>query len=274
MESSHSIANPDANPGAQHGGIGTEHLTLRVNPAHGPTFRDELFERAARLVGYANAKRYCHRGTFLFQGIPLQGAWMLEVGCGTGAWAIWAALNGAAKAVGIDPEMDGSHSGTFDRFRKNIQALAFEDRVEAYPLSLQNFTRYDGQFDVIAMYNVVNHLDEEAVISLHKNGQLASRFVDLLKVVRAKLKPGGRVIIADSARSNLWPSLGLRSPFNTWIEWEKHQNPSEWIRLFDRAGFKCETCRWAPFYPIGRLSGTAAFQYLTLSNFVMHFSAV
>src|SRR5579862_744760 len=84
--------------------IVSEQAAPRGNAALGSTDANDLLERAARLVGYASAKRYRNRGSFLFQGIPLQTASVLEVGCGKGAWAIWAALNGAARSVGIDPE--------------------------------------------------------------------------------------------------------------------------------------------------------------------------
>jgi len=39
---------------------------------------------------------------------------VLEVGCGTAAWVIWAAINGAKQAIGIEPESDGSTSQTLE----------------------------------------------------------------------------------------------------------------------------------------------------------------
>jgi SAM-dependent methyltransferase len=236
--------------------------------------KNEVLERAARLVGYASAQRYSSRGTFLFQGIRWQGASVLEVGCGTGAWVIWTALNGAMKSIGIEPEGDGSTKETFDTLRKNIRSLGLENRVEAYRCTLQDFHRWDGQLDVVVMYNVINHLDEDAVEVLHQSEHMAARYVDLLRIVRAKLKLGGTVVVADCARSNLWPQLGLRSPFDAAIEWDKHQNPSVWIRIFERAGFKNSNRRWSPIYPIGRLSTNAAVQYVTRSHFVLNFVAI
>ena len=152
-------------------------------------------------------------------------------------------------------------------FLKNIRSLRLEDRVEAYPSTLQSFSCCEDQFDVVVMYNVVNHLAEEAVVTLHKNGRMAARYVDLFKNVRAKMKIGGKIVVADFGRNNLWPFLGLRSPFCSAIEWEKHQNPSEWIRIFERAGLKNNNCRWSPYYGIGWLSTNAAFQYATRSHF-------
>jgi SAM-dependent methyltransferase len=259
--------------GAMHDGIANwARRTVRLRDQ--PMPQNEVLERAARLVGYANAQRYSSRGTFLFQGIQLQAASVLEVGCGTGAWAIWTALNGAMKSIGIEPEGDGSTKGTFDTFQENIRSLGLGNRVEAYRCTLQNFGWCDGQLDVIVMYNMINHLDEDAVEVLHQSEQMAARYVDLLRVVRAKLKLGGCVVVADCARSNLWAQLGLRSPFDAAIEWDKHQNPSVWIRIFERAGFKNSNCRWSPIYPIGRLSTNVAAQYVTRSHFVLNFVAI
>ena len=73
-------------------------------------------EEAARLVGYANSTRYRARAEFLFRGIKLSGAQVLDVGCGTGAWSIWAALQDADRVVGIEPEAAGSNPNTLLSF--------------------------------------------------------------------------------------------------------------------------------------------------------------
>lgn len=234
---------------------------------------NQKVETAARLLGYANAKRYWSRGTFLFQGVPLQAASVLDVGCGTGTWAIWTAMNGAF-SVGIEPEGDGSKQGTLESFRRNIKMLELEGRVEAYSSTLQDFSWEKRKFDVVVMYNVINHLDEEAVKTLHKNEPMAARYVDLLKGLRARVRTGGTVVVADCARSNLWPHLGLRCPFAPWIEWEKHQDPSQWIRVFERAGFKVASRRWSPYYGIRTLSANSLFHYLTCSHFTLQFRAI
>lgn len=237
-------------------------------------YTDQKLETAARLVGYANARRYWSRGTFLFQGISLQSASVLDVGCGIGTWAIWAAMNGAVRSVGIEPEADGAKQGTLEGFRRNIKLLELQDRVEAYPSTLQQFPSHDRKFDVVVMYNVINHLDEEAVTALHTNQRMAARYVDLLKGLRGRITTGGTVVVADCARSNLWPHLGLRSPVAPWIEWQKHQNPPQWIRVFERAGFRLGSRRWSPYYGIRAVSTNSLFHYLTCSHFTLQFVAV
>ena len=76
---------PERLSGAMHHSVVNERITLQQHVAQGSTDINDLLEHAARLVGYASAKRYRSRGTFLFRGIPLQAASVLEVGCGKGA---------------------------------------------------------------------------------------------------------------------------------------------------------------------------------------------
>lgn len=232
-----------------------------------------LIERAAHLVGYRNARRYRHRGRFLFEGVKLSGARVLDVGCGRGAWAIWAVLHGAGKAIGIEPEADGSTSGTFHSFRENIKLLGLEQQVEAHAVTLQDLPK-DVLFEVAVLYNVINHLDETAVVGLRVNADMAQSYLKILAGLRARVSRGGFVIVADCARSNLWPALGLRAPLARSIEWKKHQNPAVWSSLFEQAGFERFSCRWSPLYPLGRLTTNRFVHYVTVSHFVLTLRAV
>lgn len=230
----------------------------------------DVFELAARLVGYSNGTRYRVRGQHLFAGVPLQGTRVLEVGCGRGAWAIWAALHGAEKAVGIEPEAEGSTRGTFEAFGDNVARLGLQQKVEGHRTSLQAFSP-PTQIDVVVMYNVINHLDEDAVVMLHRDENMVRRYVDILRGVRAMMSDRGSVIVADCGRSNLWARLGMKSPFAPTIEWTKHQNPRVWIRIFQAAGFRPIASRWSPMYPLGKFSTNWPMQFITISHFVLTF---
>jgi SAM-dependent methyltransferase len=226
---------------------------------------------AASLVGYRSAARYRFRGEFLFRGVPIGGSRVLEIGCGTGAWAIWAALAGAAKVTGIEPEAEGSSANSLDRFRSNLEKLGLQERVEARRCTLQELPLSPEPFDLAIMYNVINHLDEDAVVWLHNRRAAKKRYIALLQKLRLHLNPEGWVVVADCGRDNLWPRLGLRSPFMPTIEWQKHQNPEIWTDVFERAGFRMFDLRWSPLQPLPKLTGNRVIEYLTCSHFVMRF---
>ena len=231
----------------------------------------DQFELAAGLVGYGSGFRYQVRGNFLFQGIPLRDANVLEVGCGTGAWAIWAALNGADRVIGIEPEAQGSTSSGLEKFKQSIELLKLGRKVVATDQYLHQLPLQAQPFDVVVMFNVINHLDEDAVVVLQQDPHAFERYVTLLKNLHLRMRPDGWVVVADCARANFWPRLGLPSPFARSIEWHKHQNPDVWVNVFEQAGFLKSDLRWSPLQPFPRLTANRLVQYFTCSHFVLRF---
>jgi hypothetical protein len=72
------------------------------------------------------------------------------------------------------------------------------------------------------------------------------------------MNTGGRLILADSSRYNLFPLLGLKAPLAPNIEWHKHQSPGLWQRLLSPLGFVKESLRWYRCYPLRHLGCLAA----------------
>ncbi len=235
---------------------------------------EERLELASKLVGYSSGSRYQTRGNFLFEGISLVHTHVLEVGCGSGAWAIWAALHGAQQVLGIEPEIEGSSSHVLAQFQHAIEVLGLGAYVKASNHSLQELSPSEQPFDIVVMYNVINHLDEESVTLLHKNPVAVNQYGTILRHLRSLMSPGGWVIVADCARDNFWQRLGLRSPLALSIEWHKHQNPCLWVKIFERAGFQFFDLRWSPLQPFPRLTANRFIQYLTCSHFVLRFRAI
>lgn len=233
----------------------------------------ETLEVAARLAGYSTGARYRVRGQFLFDGIPLAGAHVLEVGCGSGAWSLWAALHGAQRVVGIEPGADGSSEGSLDGLRRSIAILGLEQRIEARTDFLRELEVPEVPYDVVVMYNVINHLDEESVVAVDRNAEARRKYVSCLCDLRGRMHPGSWFIVADCGRDNLWPRLGLASPFVPTIEWHKHQNPQTWIDICSEAGFRSVDLRWSPLQPFPQLTSNWLVQYLTCSHFVLRFRA-
>jgi len=223
--------------------------------------------------GYQGLNRYQAKATFLFKDIPLEGRRVIDIGCGTGTFALWAAVHGAKYVLGIEPESAGGTGGTLERFQSIIADLELEDQVEAKDLLLQDLPVPEERFDVCVMYNVINHLDEEAVAHLHEDWAAVKRYLHILQHLRQIMTANGLLIVADCARSNFWPAVGLKPPLARTIEWKKHQNPKTWIDIFSRVAFHCQDLRWSPIYPLGRFCANRLFQYFTRSHFVLRFRA-
>jgi SAM-dependent methyltransferase len=237
------------------------------------TCKSNIMAVVAQEVGYQSLKRYQAKAEFIFNGIPLVDQHVLDIGCGRGAWVLWAALHGSKYALGIEPEADGSDPGTIATFRSLIHSLKLGDYVEASSVYLQDLKPVDHLFDVVLLYNVINHLDESAVQTLHQSQDSVQRYILLLKQIYHLLAPNAYVIVADCSRFNFWNRLGIRSPFAPTIEWHKHQNPETWIYVFDQAGFDLFDLRWSPLYPLGQPPCNRAIQFLTTSHFVLRFRA-
>lgn len=235
---------------------------------------DEIVSEASRKVGYRSPARYRKRCEFLFDGIDLRGKRVLDVGCGSGALAIWAALEEASWVLGIEPEADGSTGGSLDQFRRAVVDLDLGSTVESKACVLQDLAASEDGFDVVALYQVINHLDEEAVVELHRSVEAMSKYVTALRHLRELTRRDGVVIVSDCDRRNMWNDIGLHNPLMPTIEWEKHQPPTVWVEVFKRAGFVLKDLRWSHIYPFGRMSDNKLLHYMTFSHFTLRFVAV
>lgn len=226
----------------------------------------------ARSVGYRTLRRYKARSAFVFSDVPLKGCRVLDVGCGRGSMALWAAIHGASFVMGLEPESAGSTAGTSVAFRGLVKDLGLENSVVLYETPLMDLS-IGKPFDLAILYNVINHLDEPSVVRLHSDLSAADQYLRTIRHLRSLLRDGALVIVADCARSSFWSRFGLRGPLTHDIEWEKHQDPEVWAALFERAGFRLRELRWSPLYPFGRISSNRLVQYFTTSHFVLTFVA-
>jgi SAM-dependent methyltransferase len=224
-------------------------------------------EHIATLIGYRSVKRYITKAHFVFDGLNLHGKRVLEIGCGKGGLVAWAAVHGASFVLGLEPEKDGSENSSYRTLETVVSSLCLGN-VEASPKAFDEYP-FSEPFDIVLLYNVINHLDERAVIDMHTNMASYERFVCIADKLRAVTAPKGTLILTDAARSNLWGDLGKRSPFARTIEWNKHQNPGTWRKLFEQTGFKMVGLRWSHLYPLGKLSSNVLIHYITISHFLM-----
>ena len=222
--------------------------------------------------GRSNLKFYLNN---LFENVQLNDKEVLDVGGGRGLLSFYAAVEGAKRAICLEPETDGSRNGMINAYNEIRSELPDSLPVNLVPLTLQDYLKQAGpeSFDVIIMHNSINHLDEEACIHLLDNRDCYNRYVAVFKSVYRIMKPNGTLIITDAARNNFFKTIGIKNIFTPTIEWHKHQQPHTWASLLKEAGFKNASVHWLTPNRLGNtgklLMDNYFISYLTRSFFKM-----
>lgn len=208
-----------------------------------------------------------------FRDLELAGRHVLDVGCGTGDMALWAAAHGAT-AVGLEPEAAGSGGGGAQAiFAANTERLGLVDRTRMVPSTLEDFAAKSEMFDIILMAASINHIDEEACTKLHQDERARSRYREHLRKLYELAAPGGTLVVSDGDRRNVFAALGRRNPLAPTIEWEKHQHPKLWAGLLADVGFEQPAIRWLTLTTLREpgqwLLGNRVAAYFTTSVFVL-----
>lgn len=207
---------------------------------------------------------------YLFRGLPLEGASMLDVGAGDGRYSFYGASAGARRVVALEPESEGSNAGVQEQFR-HVAGLLGLDSVELRTEPFQEFDPGEERFDVLLLHAVVNHLDEQACIDLHRHEAARDSFRMLFGRLAAMAADGAHLIVVDASRRNLFAHLPLRNPLSPDIEWEKHQPPGRWAALLEEVGFTSPEVSWNSLNTLRRpgrvLLGNAVAAWFLQSGF-------
>jgi SAM-dependent methyltransferase len=186
--------------------------------------------------------RFCNQ---LFDGIDFKGKKMMEIGCGKGILCLWAALHGANEAVGLEPLAEGAYDSS--ECHRDFESMARQldlPQARILPLTVQQYTDIENHFDVVLSVASINHLDEKACVKLQDSPEAVRTYENIFRGIARLMKPGGKLIIVDAARHNVFGDLGLRNPITPNIEWFKHQQPEYWVELLGRAGFGRPNIQW------------------------------
>lgn len=206
----------------------------------------------------------------LFEGVPLVGRSVLDIGAGDGQACFYAAAVGARRVVGLEPEAAGAAGGVAERFERTRARLRAE-QVELRTETLQAFEAGAERFDVLVSRASINHLNEPACMRLGHDPGAREEYVAIFRKLARLARPGGQIVITDVARRNLFAALGIPNPLARSIEWEKHQAPELWADLLGQARFVEPHIEWLGLNSLReagrRLLGNRVCAYMTTSSF-------
>ncbi len=69
-----------------------------------------------------------------------------------------------------------------------------------------------GRFDIVVLYNVIDHLDEDVGTRLHRGRASGVVYSTITQFLMHLTLRGGVLVIADCGRVNLWNALGVKDP--------------------------------------------------------------
>lgn len=221
--------------------------TYQAVPADSAVAPAERIRRMGQKMGLWNhGFDFARFAAQLFRDIDFRDKTMLEIGCGKGMLCLWAALHGARDAVGLEPLAEGCYDSS--ECHKAFQSMAEQlnlPQARILPVTVQDFDSPKNYFDVVLSVASINHLDEKSCVALGESSAAVHEYQNIFRNIAAMMKPGGKLIIMDAARHNLFGDLGMRNPMSPNIEWFKHQQPAYWTRLLRECGFGHPDIRWA-----------------------------
>ena len=234
--------------------------------------RKDFYRIISDLKVYPNRKNLTIHLDKIFEDINFKSKSVLDIGGGSGLHSFHAFLEGASLVDCIEPELDGSSSKMKQNFFEIKKKLGAEN-VNFYSKTFQEYDCENERYDFILTYNVINHLNEEACIDVHKNPESKKKYEKIFHKFSKILKPYGKILIADCGNKNLFGDLGIRNPFAGDIDWKIHQEPNIWIDILKEQGFHDLKINWSTFNSLGKTGRyffeNKFFAYLTLSHFYL-----
>jgi len=208
----------------------------------------------------------------LFKGIDFRNKNVLDIGGGSGVLSFYAAAMGAQKVICLEPISDGSYKKMGENF-STIKKETKLKNTELLPMTFQEYNSPVDKFDIIILYNSINHLDEGSCKSLQYDDESMEIYNNIFKKMHQMANKGCTIIISDCSRYNFFGFLGLNNPFEPNIDWDIHQSPYFWAKMLRKQNFKNQKIIWNSFNSLrifGRiLLGNRYCSYFFSSHFTL-----
>ena len=234
----------------------------------------DLFFKIVDPKNTSTKKRLEFRLNRCFKDINLDKKRVLDIGGGNGLFSFYAALMGAKEVVCLEPEDAGSTTGVIETFNNFKESLNLDKVVKLESQTLQDFSSSNNKFDIILLYNSINHLDEEACINLQTDYKSREIYNSLFQKISDLSTSDSKIIIADCSRYNLFPLFGMKNPFMRSIEWHKHQSPKFWAGMLSKFGFQNARITWNSFNRMGSVGSFVLGNKFTSFFLNSHFRLV
>ena len=168
----------------------------------------------------------------------LEGAHILDVGCGDGALVCAAASRGA-EATGVDPDPAMLAAARTRADKDGITAAFLEGRIERLPFP-------DAAFDVVVSITVLCFVPDASAA---------------VREMARVLRPGGRLVLGELGRWSLWAIIRRVRGWLGSATWKAahFRTGTELRALAKQAGLSVTAIRGAVFYPpVGLLARALA----------------
>jgi ubiquinone/menaquinone biosynthesis C-methylase UbiE len=165
---------------------------------------------------------------------PLAGARVLEVGCGDGA-LLQAMAESGALATGVDPDLNMLAAARARAVSARVPMTLLAGRAERLPFP-------DASFDAVCAVTVLCFVADPA---------------DAIHEMVRVLRPGGRLVLGELGRWNLWAAIRRIKGWAGSSIWSaaRFRSAGELRTLLERAGLSVSDVRGAVFFlPVGVLA--------------------
>jgi SAM-dependent methyltransferase len=183
----------------------------------------------------------------LFGNVAITGRRVLDVGAGNGLLGFYCLRRGATTATAIEPEAAGAAAGVEKSFGVLADLLGVGDRATISTATFQEFQAPAESFDLVLLHNSINHLNEDATITLLKSDESRDRYREVFRKLVTLCRPGADVVVTDaSGRTSSGISMSpIRSPAaSTGTSTNARQHGSSCSRNRGSATCGCGGARW------------------------------